>query len=166
MILEELVVSTHGLLRELNATVAVAESLTGGLISAALTEPSGASDVVRGGVVVYATALKSNLVGVDMTLLERVGAVDPLVAAQLAIGASTRLDATFGLAATGVAGPTEQDGKPVGTVYLAVSGPRGVTTAHEVFAGSRHEIRRQSVESAVSMLHRECARWRSELHSS
>ena len=83
----------------------------------------GASQVIRGGLVVYATDLKSSLAGVDPELLARVGAVDPGVAAQLAVGVRDRLLATYGVGITGVAGPDEQDGRPVGEVHCAVAGP-------------------------------------------
>jgi PncC family amidohydrolase len=113
----------HASLSELDATVAVAESLTGGLLCAALTETPGASTTMRGGLVVYATDLKRTLAGVSAHLLTERGAVDPDVALALARGARTRLAATFGVGVTGVAGPDPQDGKPVGTVFAAVSGP-------------------------------------------
>ena len=100
--------------------MAVAESLTGGLVVGALTETPGASATVRGGLVVYATDLKATLAGVDADLLAERGAVDPDVAAALARGARERLDATIGLGVTGVAGPDPQDDQPVGTVFVAV----------------------------------------------
>ncbi len=103
-------------------TIAVAESLTGGLVAAALTAVPGASAVVRGGVVAYATDLKAELLGVPADLLERYGAVHPEVAAAMAAGVRDRLRAGYGLATTGVAGPDPAEGKPVGTVYIAVAG--------------------------------------------
>lgn len=121
--LSEKVHQIHANLQRIDATLAVAESLTGGELCAALTSVPGASQVIRGGLVVYATDLKSALAGVDVALLGKVGAVDPAVAAQLAIGARDRLQATFGVGLTGVAGPDEQDGHPVGEVHCAVAGP-------------------------------------------
>jgi PncC family amidohydrolase len=101
------------------ATVAVAESLTGGLLTAALTEPAGASKAVRGGLVVYATDLKATLAGVPVPLLHAEGAVSPDVAGALAAGARDRLGATYGLGVTGVAGPD-----PSGTSLSRVTGTR------------------------------------------
>ncbi len=103
------------------ASIAVAESLTGGLVCAALTSVPGASSVVRGAVVAYATELKADLLRVDSALLAREGAVHPEVAAQMANGVRTRLGADVGVATTGVAGPEPQDGKPVGEVHIAVA---------------------------------------------
>src|ERR1700677_1907333 len=96
-------------------TVAVAESLTGGLVAAALTDIPGASASFRGGVVTYATELKASLLGVDPGMLARHGAVHPHVATSMAEGVRSRLGASFGLATTGVAGPEPPDGQPGGT---------------------------------------------------
>ncbi len=104
-------------------TLAVAESLTGGLLAAALTDIPGSSASFRGGVVSYATELKASLLGVDAAMLARHGAVYPPVAAEMAAGVRTRLGASHGLATTGVAGPDPADGQPVGTVHIAVSDP-------------------------------------------
>ncbi len=92
-------------LRALGASVGVAESLTGGLVTAALSEPPGASATLRGGLVVYATDLKATLAGVDAALLAEHGAVEADVALALARGARDRLTARYGLGVTGVAGP-------------------------------------------------------------
>jgi nicotinamide-nucleotide amidase len=152
----DVIVELHRLLRALGRTVAVAESLTGGLLAGALTTPGGASDVVRGGLVVYATDLKASLAGVDHDLLAQRGAVDPDVAAQLARGVRERLAADYGVGVTGVAGPTEQDGRPVGTVFLAVAGPDGESVAERSFEGDRAAIRAASVEAAVGLLAATC----------
>src|SRR5690606_14060449 len=95
-------------------TLAVAESLTGGLLAAALVDVPGASAVFRGGLVVYATDLKSSLTGVSPTLLAERGPVDPAVAGAMAEGVRDRCAADWGVATTGVAGPTPQGGVPVG----------------------------------------------------
>jgi nicotinamide-nucleotide amidase len=150
------VLALHAHLRSLGATVAVAESLTGGLLCAALTEPGGASSVVRGGFVVYATDLKAALAGVDGDLLGSRGAVDAEVARQLASGARERLAATFGIGVTGVAGPDPQDGQPVGTVFAAVAGPRGITGRGYRFVGSRAAIRQLAVTGCLDLLGEEC----------
>jgi nicotinamide-nucleotide amidase len=142
----------HARLGAIGATVAVAESLTGGLLCAALTETAGASATVRGGLVVYATDLKSRLAGVSEALLAQRGAVDPEVALALARGARTRLDATFGLGVTGVAGPDAQDAKPVGTVFAAVAGPHGEVVGEHRLSGGRAAIRAAAVQVCLDLL--------------
>jgi nicotinamide-nucleotide amidase len=135
------------------ATVAVAESLTGGLIGAAFTAVPGASKAFRGGVISYATDLKQGLLSVSEGLLRREGAVDPEVAAQMATGVARLCEATYGLAVTGVAGPEPQDGKPVGTVFAAVSGPGGEIWRRELrLTGSRVRIRVETVDEAIDLL--------------
>ncbi|GGP80466.1 CinA family protein [Streptosporangium pseudovulgare] len=136
-------------------TVAVAESLTAGLIGAALTVPPGASAAFAGGVISYATELKHRLLGVPADLLAREGAVHPDVAAAMADGVRRLTGASYGLASTGVAGPDPQDGKPVGTVHLAVSGSDGRVWQEDLnLAGTRDEIRRSTVIEAVDLLRR------------
>ena len=139
-------------LRARGATVAVAESLTGGLLTAALTEPAGASTVVRGGLVVYATDLKAALAGVPAPLLDAEGPVSPDVAAALAGGARDRLAATYGLSVTGVAGPDPQGGVPVGTVYVGLAGPGGGEVRRVALDGDRARIRDASVRAALGLL--------------
>lgn len=148
----------HARLRAAGASVAVAESLTGGLLSAALTETAGASATMRGGVVVYATDLKALLTGVSAALLAERGAVDEDVARSLATGVRERLSATFGVGVTGVAGPEPQDGKPVGTVFAAVAAPADVTSVGYLFAGTRRQIRTAAVEACLALLDTESAR--------
>ncbi|MGW0494153.1 CinA family protein [Streptomyces sp. NPDC003007] len=146
-------------------TLAVAESLTGGLVAADLTSVPGASKVFRGSVTAYATELKHELLGVDATLLTARGAVDPQVAAQMAAGVRKALGADWGIATTGVAGPEPQDGQAVGTVFVAVDGPDGVDSGSagggKVEAlrlnGDRAEIRRESVRSVLALLLEELA---------
>jgi len=133
-------------------TVAVAESLTGGLVAAALTDVAGASRVVRGGVLAYATDLKAQVLGVDQGLLARVGAVDPDVAERMAAGVRSLMGATYGLATTGVAGPDQAEGKAVGTVYVAVAGPGSTTVKALRLSGDRREIRTQSVGAVLALL--------------
>jgi nicotinamide-nucleotide amidase len=133
-------------------TVAVAESLTGGLVVAALTSIPGASVVVRGGVVAYATDLKAALLSVPDDLLARHGPVDPGVAAAMAAGVRARLGASYGLSTTGVAGPGPADGKPQGTVFIAVDGPSGHFGSELQLDGDRQQIREQVVRSILSLL--------------
>ncbi|GLY16272.1 competence damage-inducible protein A [Kineosporia sp. NBRC 101677] len=110
-------------LSEQGRTVAIAESLTGGMVSASLVAIAGASAVLRGAVVAYATELKKDILGVDPALLSAKGPVDPDVAAQMAGGVRELLKADYGLATTGVAGPGPADGAPAGRVFVAVAGP-------------------------------------------
>ncbi|MER6037539.1 CinA family protein [Streptomyces sp. NPDC001835] len=146
-------------------SLAVAESLTGGLVAAEITAVPGASNVFRGSVTAYATEVKRRLLGVDATLLAERGAVDPQVAAEMAAGVRRALGADWGLATTGVAGPDPQDGQPVGTVFVAVDGPltahRGSAGGGKVEAlrlnGDRAEIRMESVRSVLALLLNELA---------
>ena len=147
--LAELIVT---LLTERRQTVAVAESLTGGLLAASLVEVPGASVVFRGGIVAYATDLKSALLDVPAALLERYGAVHPDVAGAMAEGVRRRLDATFGVATTGVAGPDPADGQPVGTVHIAASGQFSAVRRTLCLAGGRRSIRDQTVLQSLSLL--------------
>ncbi|MFG2333536.1 CinA family protein [Streptomyces sp. NPDC048604] len=141
------------LLAERGGTLAVAESLTGGLVAAELTGVPGASRTFRGSVTAYATALKEQLLGVDGTLLAEHGAVHPEVALQMAAGVRARLGADWGIATTGVAGPEPQDGQPVGTVHVAVAGPFGAGKVASLrLNGDRAEIRRESVRSVLELL--------------
>jgi nicotinamide-nucleotide amidase len=133
-------------------TVAVAESLTGGLLGAALTDVAGASAVFRGGVTAYATSVKAELLGVPAELLQEVGAVDPEVALGMADGGRRLLRADWGLSTTGVAGPTPQDGKPVGTVFVGCVGPEGSVVRQLALDGDRAQIRLETVTAALALL--------------
>jgi PncC family amidohydrolase len=152
-----LCVALHRLLAGRGATIAVAESLTGGLVGAALTAVPGSSATFRGGVIAYATELKGTLLGVDPGLLAARGAVDPEVARQMAAGIRHRLDATYGLATTGVAGPEPQDGHPPGTVYVAVAGPEGSWAGAPRVSGDRDRIRALTVDRALDAARRQIA---------
>jgi nicotinamide-nucleotide amidase len=139
-------------LRASGQTLAVAESLTGGLVAAALTDIPGSSASFRGGVVTYATELKAALLGVDPVMLARHGAVYAPVAAAMAAGVRERLGATYGVATTGVAGPEPADGQPVGTVHIAVSVADDTVVRTIALTGDRHDIRRLTVEHALGLL--------------
>jgi len=146
------VVAVHAHLAERAATVAVAESLTGGLLGAALTSMPGASATFRGGVIVYSTDLKETLGGVPGPLLGAEGAVSAEVAAAMAAGVRDRTGATYGVALTGVAGPDLQEGQPAGTVFVAVAGPAGGQVRSLRLAGDRSQIRDRAVDVALDML--------------
>lgn len=130
-------------------TIAVAESLTGGLVASALVEVPGASASLRGGVVAYATDIKASVLGVDADLLSRVGAVDRDVARQMAEGVRRLLGADVGISTTGVAGPDPQDGNAVGTVCVAVATPEASFSTEDHLSGDRRAIREQTVEIAL-----------------
>lgn len=148
----EAVASVLAALRERGETVAAAESLTGGLLTAVLTSVPGASAVVRGGLVVYGTDLKATLAGVASDLLAARGPVDADVAAALAEGARARCGASVGLGLTGVAGPDPQDGVAVGVVHVALAGPRGPRSAVLDAPGGREEIRAAAVRAALRLI--------------
>ena len=139
-------------------TVGVAESLTGGCVMAALTSVPGASAVFRGGVVPYATPLKQVLLNVDAGLIAREGVIHANVASQMAEGARkvTTFDdspTTWGIGTTGVAGPTPQDGKPVGMVFIGLASPDGSRAWGPFnFSGPRERIRDATVMEALSQL--------------
>lgn len=143
----------HELLVGRNETVATAESLTGGLLGAALTERSGTSASFRSGVIAYAVDQKAALLGVSERLLAEVGPVHPDTASAMAVGVRERLSATHGLATTGVAGPEPHGDRPVGTVYIAWAGPDGGSTVrHLRLSGTRQQIRDEAVRSALDLL--------------
>ena len=149
-----------GLIAELTArgeTVAVAESLTGGLVVATLVDVPGASAVVRGGVVAYATPIKHELLDVAADLLASNGAVDPEVARQMASGVRIAMSidgepATWGISTTGVAGPDPQDGKAVGTVYVGIASTDGATAYELHLDGDRDAIRHATVSELLARM--------------
>ena len=147
---------TLSALREAALTVASAESLTGGLVTATLTDVPGASAVVRGGVISYATDVKEQVLGVDAQLLADGGAVQADVARQMAVGVCRLCSSDLGVATTGVAGPEAQDGHAVGTVFVAVArrgqAPEQVEVRPLVLLGDRQQIRRQTVAAALGLL--------------
>lgn len=137
---------THGV------TLGTAESLTGGAVAAAIVDVPGASDCLEGGVVSYSHAVKERTLGVSHDLLESKGAVDPDVARAMARGARAALGVDWAVSTTGVAGPEPHDGQAVGTVYIAVSGPRGEEHLELHLDGGRAAIRRETVSRAVDFL--------------
>ncbi len=139
-------------------TLGTAESLTGGLLGQVLTSVPGASAVYRGGLITYATDLKTRLAGVRPKTLDRYGAVAEQTAIEMALGCARRCQATWGVATTGVAGPEPQEGKPVGTVFVAVARPAVDGMAELVAArqlalqGTRLEIRDGSGRRVLTLL--------------
>ena len=141
-------------LAERALTVATAESLTAGLVCARLADVPGASAVLRGGVAAYATDVKSGVLGVDAALLAAGGAVQVEVAVAMARGAARLLSASCAVATTGVAGPAEQDGRPVGTVLVAVAdaGAGEALVREHRFAGDRAAVRAAATVAALTLL--------------
>lgn len=135
-------------------TLAVAESLTGGLVCSRIVEVPGASRVLRGGVVAYANAVKARVCGVDPALLADQGPVDPEVVQTMAMRTAQMMGADVGIGTTGVAGPDPQGGKPVGTVFIAVvtPGPGLDLVRGFNFAGDREQIRERTVAETFRML--------------
>jgi nicotinamide-nucleotide amidase len=151
---ETLESAVAALLRTKGETVAVAESLTGGMLGGRLSDAGGASDVYLGGITAYATHLKAALLGVDRDVLVAEGAVSDGTAEQMAVGARERLGATYGLSLTGVAGPSEQEGKPVGTVHVGLAFEGGSLTRQLRLPGDRELIRTYACVSALDLLRR------------
>jgi nicotinamide-nucleotide amidase len=144
--------TAHGVLEALaerGETLATAESLTGGLLAARLTDVPGASRSFVGGVVSYATRVKVALLDVPQDVVTRHGVVSPECAVAMAQGVRVRLDATWGLATTGVAGPDEQDGHPVGTVWIAVAGQSGVGSRLLTLPGDRLAVRQATCDAVL-----------------
>lgn len=142
----------HSRLVELGATVATAESLTGGMLGVLLTESPATSVTYRGGLIVYGTDTKNHMAGVDDDLLGEQGPVHPEVAEQLAQGARDRVDADFGVGITGVAGPGAQGGRPVGEVHVGVASRQRTTSREFHFDGTRGEIRDAAAAAALAFL--------------
>lgn len=134
-------------------TLACAESLTGGWLTASLIDVPGASRVVRGGMVSYATDLKASWLDVDPELLAARGAVDPTVAGDMALGVCRAAGSDWGLSTTGVAGPGPSEGKLAGTAYVAVAVGTGVLAVREVhIVGDRAQVRAATVVAALALL--------------
>ena len=149
---EPVAVRMHAALLARSETVAAAESLTAGLFCATLASVPGASSTLRGGVVVYATDLKTELAGVPADLLNRHGPVSPQTARALAEGVRTRCEATWGVGLTGVAGPDPVDGHGPGRVYLGVADGHH-TDVHEIdLTGDRAAVRAAAVATAMEAL--------------
>lgn len=149
---ELLAASCLELLRESGGTLATAESLTAGMICTTLAGVPGASDVLRGGLAAYATDVKTSVLGVDAELVSSYGVVSAECAEAMASRAVELFAATWGVSATGVAGPSEQEGKAVGTVFVAAAGPGVGRVRRLALSGDRQEIRRATVGAALRLL--------------
>ncbi|WP_035772151.1 CinA family protein [Arthrobacter sp. Br18] len=133
-------------------TVATAESLTAGEVAAALAGVPGASGMLKGGVVAYSNVIKERVLAVDPLLLAEAGSVDAEVARQMAVGVRILMDTDLAVSTTGAAGPEPHDGKPVGTVFVAVASASGTRVEEFRFSGNRGEIRQQSCGAALKLL--------------
>jgi nicotinamide-nucleotide amidase len=142
----------HALLKA-EASVAVAESCTGGLIAKRITDHPGASRYFRGGVVAYANEVKTGVLRVPHEILQRHGAVSREMAESMARGVAARLGAAFGVGVTGIAGPGGGTAeRPIGTVWYAVGSAQGLVARKEIFLGGREAIRERAAQAAMNLL--------------
>ena len=150
--------TAQALIRGLQAqglTVATCESLTGGMICAALVDVPGASRVVRGGLITYQTDTKSLLAGVDAGLIETHGVVSAEVARAMASGARDALHADIAVSATGMASPGEIGDPPAGTVFVGLASAAGVQAVELHLTGDRQAVRQQTVDTAIKLIGQE-----------
>ena len=150
--------TAQALIRGLQAqglTVATCESLTGGMICAALVDVPGASRVVRGGLITYQTDTKSLLAGVDAGLIETHGVVSAEVARAMASGARDALHADIAVSATGMASPGEIGDPPAGTVFVGLASATGVQAVELHLTGDRQAVRQQTVDAAIKLIGQE-----------
>jgi PncC family amidohydrolase len=148
--MEDIGAAVHTALRSAHATLACAESVTGGDLCAALSAAPGASQTFLGGVVSYATEVKRSVLGVTA---ERV--ISAECAEQMAAGVRALCGSDWGIATTGVAGPTRQEDQPVGTVFVGIAGPEGARSVHLDLDGGRIAIRGRAVRRVLEELIRD-----------
>ncbi|HZJ39456.1 MAG TPA: CinA family protein [Demequina sp.] len=146
------------LARDAGVSIATAESLTGGLVCAAIVDVPGASAVLKGGIVAYGAEAKHSQLGVSRRLLETDGPVSYAVATSMARGARRQMGADVAVATTGVAGPDAHGGKPPGTVIVAVVGPQGERVVSLLLDGDRDAVRQGAVAAALSHLEKTLSR--------
>lgn len=132
--------------------LATAESLTGGRLGDVLSAAPGASDTYLGGVISYATDVKQKVLGVSEETVEKHGVVSAECAEEMATGVRDLTGADLAVSTTGVAGPTTQEDKPVGLVFIGVAGPQGVRSERFEFDGDRAEIREKVVKAAIDLV--------------
>jgi PncC family amidohydrolase len=155
----DLLKRVHLLLRSTGSTLATAESLTGGRLAVAMTDVPGASETYLGGVVSYATEIKSSVLDISDEIVERHGVVSPECARAMASGVRAIMGATYGISTTGVAGPADQEGKPPGTVFVGIAGPGLLEVVALELSGKRGQIQdrtcREAFEALEAVLRRE-----------
>jgi nicotinamide-nucleotide amidase len=144
------------LLKKRLATLAVAESVTGGLLAQRITSVPGSSNYFVGGFLTYSNKMKTELLGVSEETLERYGAVSQETAEAMAAGARRRTGSAFGLSITGEAGPEPIENVPIGTVYVGLADAAGCQVAHRLFPGDRPRIRVFATQMALDMLRKKC----------
>lgn len=137
-----------------NETISTAESITGGLIAAALTDIAGSSQVYLGGVVSYSIEMKKLELDIPVSEIKKVGVVSEAIAVAMALAMKKKSGSTWALSSTGVAGPGDLDGVPAGTVWIGVAGPKLTQGIELSLAGSREKVRLGAVESALGALER------------
>ena len=153
VLVDELAREVVALLRGRGEVLATAESLTGGLLSGAVTSVPGSSAAYAGGLVTYATPLKVRLLGVPEPLVAEHGVVSAECARAMAVGARGRTGADWALSTTGVAGPDTQEGHPAGTVHVGLAGPGGTVSSRLLdLPGDRSEVRAGTVREALALL--------------
>jgi len=135
-----------GLLKSLGLTISCAESLTGGLFASELCQVAGASQVFRGGVIAYQTAVKHDVLGIDQLLIDNYGVVSSEVAQAMAQAALTIFQSDLAVSFTGNAGPDAQDNQPVGMVFMAIATKDKTVVFNDILTGQRNSIRQQCVE--------------------
>jgi PncC family amidohydrolase len=134
-------------------TLVTAESLTGGGIGGAVTAVPGSSAVYKGGIICYTNAVKETVLGVPAEVLEQYGAVSPWTAGYMVSGVRKLLKADVAVAVTGLAGPgADEYGHPVGTVFIGYEDSARSVVKHFVFAGSREDVRNQTIEAALKLI--------------
>ncbi|MBE6073712.1 MAG: nicotinamide-nucleotide amidohydrolase family protein [Selenomonas ruminantium] len=142
------------LLASQQKTISCAESCTGGLLTSRLTDIPGSSAYVMGAVVCYTNRIKEQLVGVQPATIARYTEVSAQTACEMAEGIEQRIATDIGVGITGLAGPGGgSNGQPVGLVYIAVAGWKGTVVSEQHFRGTRKEIKQQSAETALQMIH-------------
>jgi nicotinamide-nucleotide amidase len=144
--------AVHAELVRRKATLATAESLTGGALGDLISASPGASETYLGGMVTYATEVKTRVLGVRQATVEEYGVVSAECAREMAERVRDLIGTVWGVSTTGVAGPTEQEGKPVGTVFVAVAGPDGTQHRQLDLDGDRAEIRQKACVSAAKLV--------------
>ena len=140
------------MLKSRGLTIAAAESCTGGLFTSRMTDVAGSSSYVRGGIVSYTNEVKRDALGVKQEDLDAYGAVSEEVAREMAEGVRAKIGASIGVGITGNAGPSASEGKPVGLVYIAVSGVRSTVVTRNIFTGSRSQIKLSASQAAMNMV--------------
>jgi nicotinamide-nucleotide amidase len=141
-------------LKSKGETLSIAESLTGGALTSEIVSVPGASHILKGSIVAYSVEIKVHELSVSQEIIDKVGVVSEEVALAMADGVKARMNSTWSIASTGVAGPGPHHGIPAGTVWLAIVGPDTRETVKLALEGDRERVRRGAVESALGVFAR------------